>query len=407
MPDWMQNEGYVVGQDWSYATKVVAHLFGRKIRDERKGQGYTQKKLVASAAEKSVEFMGAGPDAISRIEAGQIVCTPEKLAIISEVLGEGKDPNKLLRECTGMVDQLTGNLSAAGREAEVLFVAVDAVKKAGDELNNLAENRKAELPSDPTEDEKKIVAEIQRVLKKGISDYQLFFLPVDEGGEQQTTVGCSGHELVCVIDGIDGVRNYSRNIPLYCVALGIARSDGNVLTPICGVVLNVPGGEWFVALSGGGAVSYTDRTKRLISLTPTTDYQLEGRVIGAHLSTSDFVATEGFVKELLKQLPLISQRLTMLNSGNLALSYVAAGRLDAFLNPNTRRYESVFPGSVILQAAAKKQARQLGRELLVTDFNGSDWALGSENVLASGNPYLHELLLAIIRMLMRMTTSQS
>ncbi len=82
---------------------------------------------------------------------------------------------------------------------------------------------------------------------------------------------------------------------------------------------------------------------------------------------------------------LVTNKFRQFGAGGLELAFVASGRIDSFLMPDTNIWD-VAAGAVIVEEAG-------GR---VTDFKGKPYTMHSKDILAS-NGILHEEILEILR----------
>ncbi len=145
-----------------------------------------------------------------------------------------------------------------------------------------------------------------------------------------------------VIDPIDGTVNFAFGIPHACVSIALqVRGDGDYET-VLGVVYDPFVDECWTALRGEPA-------------------RLNGRLIRVsnHRRWSQSIVTLGFAKSrrsLEHMLPLLRQlvhrvrKIRIMGSAALALTYVATGRMDAYLEAGVRLWD-IAAGGLILECA--------------------------------------------------------
>jgi myo-inositol-1(or 4)-monophosphatase len=179
-----------------------------------------------------------------------------------------------------------------------------------------------------------------------------------------------------MIDPIDGTHNYAAQIPFWCVSVAVA--DASTKTILAGVVYDPLHQELFAAVLGGGttlngkpihAATKSDISKAIVA------YDISHIPQIAH-SMADLVA---WVQ------PRVA-KVRHLGSAALALTYVAAGRLDGFYHLNLQPWDI---------AAALLLIREGGG--LVTDWHGEPRLSGTGSAVAAGaslHPALLELLQA-------------
>jgi myo-inositol-1(or 4)-monophosphatase len=195
-----------------------------------------------------------------------------------------------------------------------------------------------------------------------------------EGLNESLPEGTREPHDIWVVDALDGERMFWRHFPNWCVSVGgfSCRRDHKTgrlkQTPLCGVVYNPPRDEMFVGLAEGGALLIRPEGRRIERLVPSGRDEPGTSMIATHLSTdpANKEQSERFVQQALGPLVQGCNRVVMLGCGQLALCYVAAGRLDAFLNVATSPW-NVHAGSVILRAV-----RNTHKDVPpVTDFSGN------------------------------------
>lgn len=152
-----------------------------------------------------------------------------------------------------------------------------------------------------------------------------------------------------VVDPIDGTVNFTYGIPHACVAIalqGPARRSrsrvGGVRDSLIGVVYDPFCDELWTAVRGGSA-------------------RLNGRIlrVSGRRRLAESVITVGFAKHrdsLERMLPVFSslvhrvRKLRIMGSAALALTYVASGRFDAYLETGVRLWD-IAAGGLILECA--------------------------------------------------------
>jgi myo-inositol-1(or 4)-monophosphatase len=153
-----------------------------------------------------------------------------------------------------------------------------------------------------------------------------------------------------VVDPIDGTVNFAYGIPHACVSIALQgkrqqakgkKSAGRYET-ILGVIYDPFADELWTAVKGGPA-------------------RLNGRTVRASTRSKlkECIVTTGFAKSeesLNEMLPFFGQlarnvrKVRMLGSAALALTYVATGRLDAYIESRVNLWD-VAAGALILERA--------------------------------------------------------
>lgn len=193
--------------------------------------------------------------------------------------------------------------------------------------------------------------------------------------EADSTLPQTG-DVIWVIDPIDGTTNYSRQFPLYCVS--VAAVDPQTHAPLAGAIYDPNRQELFTAMKGGGA----KMNGRL--LTPSHTDTLANCLIGFDWSRDPHMR-----QQMLKLASTIGQQVYTLRgigSATLALAWIAAGRLDAYLNLTLKAWD-VAVGRLILEEVGAS----------ITTPNNTPWHLDRivKGCVAS-NGRLHNQLLPFL-----------
>jgi myo-inositol-1(or 4)-monophosphatase len=143
-----------------------------------------------------------------------------------------------------------------------------------------------------------------------------FTLISEEAGEQQIGTSPGGY---VILDPIDGSTNLSHNLPFACISAAFCNKPELESTKVA-VVLEVYSGACFHAIQGRGA--YCDESR----IRPAETKPLEKCLIGVD---------DEFPPKLVASKQQSARRLGStrhLGSNALELCYVAAGKIDAFID---------------------------------------------------------------------------
>ena len=161
---------------------------------------------------------------------------------------------------------------------------------------------------------------------------------------EESGLHADGHELLAVVDPIDGSTNASRHLPWFATSICVLDADG----PRVAVVANQSTGTRFEAVRGGGArrdgepispTGCTDPGEAIVGLSGLPD---------AHLGWSQFRA---------------------FGAAALDLCAVACGQLDAYVDclPDAHGGWDYLGGLLVCTEAGAVVADALGRPLVVRD----------------------------------------
>lgn len=178
-------------------------------------------------------------------------------------------------------------------------------------------------------------------------------------------------ERVVALDPLDGTYNASRRIPFYGVSIAVLDGE-RVGDAEYAYVRELTSGESFTAERGGGA--YVD----------DVSIEVSGQGDPSEMTVGGVYNIEGFD-------PAVFKRVRLLGCSSLELCYVAAGRLDGFLDMRSRL-------RVVDFAAGKLMVEEAGGT--VTDGSGEDLenavAVDQRSSVVAANPEGHRGLLGVV-----------
>ena len=156
-------------------------------------------------------------------------------------------------------------------------------------------------------------------------------------------------ELRWVVDPIDGTVNFAYGIPHACVSIALQRKHAKAYETIVGVVYDPFTDELWTAIRGGSAY-------------------LNGKII--HVSKrrqlSEAIVSTGFAKSrsnLERGLPYFTwlvrrvRKVRIMGAAALALTYVASGRFDAYVERGVNLWD-IAAGGLIIECAGGKFWRE-------------------------------------------------
>lgn len=183
------------------------------------------------------------------------------------------------------------------------------------------------------------------------------------------------HQLVWMVDPIDGTHNYASQIPFWCVSVAVADSATNTI--LAGAVYDPLHDELFAASLGGGATV----NGKPIYVTDKSDVH---KAIVAY----DIGHNSDIASQMVDLIPWVQPRVAKvrhLGSAALSLAYVAAGRLDAYYHLSLQPWDIAAALLLINEAGGR-----------VTDWAGNPRMSGKGSAIASGKQ-LHPALLELLR----------
>jgi myo-inositol-1(or 4)-monophosphatase len=174
-----------------------------------------------------------------------------------------------------------------------------------------------------------------------------------------------------LVDPICGTRNYASGIPLYCTNIALVE-DGKVTVATSA---DASTGEIFVAELGRGARVLAADARLTTSESSSVIVIQEGRAQGGRRDRAARCCAAA----------ISADRFDVRNLGStLPFLYLAAGRIAGYLE---------FFAPPLHTAAGSLIAAEAGAT--IADIDGRPWSIGSDSVIASASPALHQELLSI------------
>lgn len=218
------------------------------------------------------------------------------------------------------------------------------------------------------ESERKIVAALKELLPEA------GFITEEKTTEQQDA------ESVWIIDPLDGTTNFIHDLGPWCVSIALRKGDELVL----GVVYEVTRGELFYATKGEGAwMRSRDGEVKQLKVAPVSELDQALVLIGYPYNAEDF---RDFCTSLTARLYGHCASIRSMGSAEASLCYVAAGRLDVYLESFLCPWD-VSAGAVIVSEAGGK----------VSDYQGADKLWQSGRQMLATNGALHNAMLSEVK----------
>ncbi len=214
-----------------------------------------------------------------------------------------------------------------------------------------------------------LVTEADRASEKLIVERIHYAYPEHDIVGEEGTRKTGGSEFKWYVDPLDGTTNFAHGFPVFCVSLGVVRSD-----ELHAAVLYDPSrDELFAAEKGKGATLngrpiQVSKTKTLSESLLATGFPSHKRHKNPNI-------------HFYHQLTLRSHGIRRAGSAALDLANVASGRYDGFWEFNLNPWDTSAGVLLVKEAGGT-----------VTRFDGSPWQLKSDETLAS-NGILHQELM--------------
>ena len=251
-----------------------------------------------------------------------------------------------------------------------LAIARRAAAEAAELIRTHAPGRLTEKGDrDPT-------SEVDLAVERFVRDFlhnktpEIGFLGEEEGGNS------SGHELLWMLDPIDGTVNFLHGFPLCAVSLSLC--DANA---VVAAVIDLPFlGSQYTALLGQGA--YADGKRLHVSRTSALADALIS--IDQYAFGEDAERKNRLRLRLTERLAQDAQRIRMLGASAIDLAWTAEGRLDACIMLGNKPWDT---------SAGVLVAREAGARVL--DHDGTEHSQHSQSTIAVTRGLEAELMAAV------------
>jgi myo-inositol-1(or 4)-monophosphatase len=199
-------------------------------------------------------------------------------------------------------------------------------------------------------------------------------IPIPAGFVTEEKTASYNNEDYCwIIDPLDGTTNYIHNYLPYAISIGLKKGEEMVV----GVVYEVTKDECYYAWKEGGAFMNGQ------SITVNKSDNIDKALICLELPY-DHNKYKKFGIELINYFYGIVGGIRMNGSAATALCYVAAGKLDGWIEKFIGQWD-IAAGTLIVKEAGGK----------VTNFSGSETYIDDNNIVAT-NMVIHDNLLSAI-----------
>jgi len=264
--------------------------------------------------------------------------------------------------------------SGAPSVDSLLEVAIAAAQAGGAVLmEGLARPAEVELKSERTS----IVTWADVTAQHKIVDIVTAAFPDHAILGEEGLAGQAEGPCTWLVDPLDGTSNYAHGIPFACTSVAVRDADGLA----AGAIFEPFRGELFTASRGGGAWLGDER------LAVSDVSALNRAMVCTGIQADDRDAIEAYGRRIV-ELNVHCRGVRGLGAPALCLAYVAAGRIEAFLERDATYAWDVGAGGLMITEAG-------GR---IEDLEGGALNLGTgfANVLAT-NAHIHDELAALLR----------
>jgi len=222
--------------------------------------------------------------------------------------------------------------------------------------------------------EKRIVCALRKLLPEAGFITEEGTTKTDESSNLKTPAS----NLVWVVDPLDGTTNFIHQYAPYAVSIALLRGKEILL----GVVYEICQDECFYAWKDGGAFVErgNDKGERVNVKLQVTANRIDDALLCVQLPYNS-EAYKPVVKHLIDRLYGNVGSIRMCGSAAMALCYVAAGRLDGYVEKYIGQWDFMAGALMVKEAGGK-----------VTDYQGSDDFTQGNSVVATNGIVQQDLL---------------
>lgn len=188
----------------------------------------------------------------------------------------------------------------------------------------------------------------------------------EEAGQ---TIGNSGR--FWLVDPLDGTRNFALGLPFFCISIALIENTKAIASVVYDPIHN----EMFLAERGHGS-KLNGNILKVVNNSEIDDAVISLSWLRRRVKRSQFI---GYMNRIAKRTSYFRR----LGSAALVCCYVAAGRIDAYMQGAINCWD-IAAASLIVEEAGG----------LVTDFEGQPLDLSNPHTdILAANPALHARIL--------------
>ena len=216
---------------------------------------------------------------------------------------------------------------------------ISLAKKAAKESGNLLISNKAKInyrvDSNPKDIKLKADIDSENLIKTIISNESTFPILAEESGKSKEELG----NVFWVIDPLDGTANFSRDIPICCISIGLIMNK----KPILGVIYDFNNDHMYVGDALNKKSVMNDQTIKVSNITDKKD----GILITGLPHNSDYSkhSLQNMIDDMQKW-----QKIRMMGSAAMAACYVASGKVEQYQEKGIYLWD-VIAGAAIVESS--------------------------------------------------------
>ena len=216
-----------------------------------------------------------------------------------------------------------------------IVLAKKAALESGKFLLNKKDQINKRLNSDSKDVKLKADIESENLIKSVISSESKYPILAEESGKSTEDLG----EIYWVIDPLDGTANYSRDIPICCVSIGLVKG----MKPLLGVIYDFNNNQMY---SGDIFTNSANMNDIPINVSQKLDKKESILITGLPYNT-DY--SNNSLNNMIQDMQQW-QKIRMIGSAAMAACYIASGKAEKYQENGIYLWD-IIAGAAIVKSA--------------------------------------------------------
>ncbi len=216
-----------------------------------------------------------------------------------------------------------------------LTYAIDAALNAGQYLLKNKSNINVKIESDPKDTKLQADIEAENLIKQSISSVSKYPILAEESGKSEKNLG----ETFWVIDPLDGTANFSRDIPICCVSIGLVCK----MKPVLGVIYDFNNDDLYKANNIAKEAFLNNKEIKVSKIDRKNEAVL---ITGLPVSTN---YENDSLKNMIEDMQSW-KKVRMLGSAAIASCYIASGKAELY-KENGLFIWDIIAGAAIIESS--------------------------------------------------------
>ena len=219
--------------------------------------------------------------------------------------------------------------------SQELSYAVEAALNAGKYLLKNKSNLNVRIESGPKDTKLQADVEAENLIKKSISSISKYPILAEESGKSVENLG----DTFWVIDPLDGTANFSRDIPICCVSIGLVCN----MKPILGVVYDFNNDDLYKANNITKEAFLNNKEIEVSKIDSKNEAVL---VTGLPVNTN---YENDSLKKMIEDMQTW-KKVRMIGSAAIASCYIASGKAELYKENGVFLWD-IIAGAAIIESS--------------------------------------------------------